>query len=105
MPRRLSATTSGCRPHSGSPPSEVEEAAPGDRVNVFLPTTPNPTSGFLIFVPREQVRMLKMSVEDGIKMVVSGGIVTPEAPSDEASSLPVPAEDDQEPRRAGAPGD
>lgn len=52
----------------------------GDWVNVFVPTTPNPTSGYLMFVPREQVRPLAMSVEDGLKMVVSGGLVGPENP-------------------------
>ena len=102
---------------TGDSAAAVTEAAPGDRVNVFLPTTPNPTSGFLIFVPREQIRMLRMSVEDGIKMVVSGGIVTPEGPEEEAvaASAPVEApeeapeeaavENGEEPRRAGAPGD
>ncbi len=49
-------------------------------VNVFLPTTPNPTSGFLLFLRHDQVRSLVMTVEQGIKMVVSGGIVTPPAP-------------------------
>ncbi len=90
---------------TGDSAAAVTEAAPGDRVNVFLPTTPNPTSGFLIFVPREQIRMLRMSVEDGIKMVVSGGIVTPEVPAEEGTAAPVPAEEGEEPRRAGAPGD
>ena len=46
-------------------------------VNVFIPTTPNPTSGLLIFVPKEDITPLTMSVEEGIKLVVSGGIVTP----------------------------
>ena len=46
-------------------------------INVFVPTTPNPTSGFLILVPREQLIPLKMSVADGMKMVISGGAVTP----------------------------
>lgn len=50
----------------------------GDWVNVFVPTTPNPTSGYLMFVPRDQVRPLSMSVEEGLKMVVSGGLVGPE---------------------------
>lgn len=44
---------------------------------MFLPTTPNPTSGFLLFLPKEDVIPLTMKVEDAIKMVVSGGIVTP----------------------------
>jgi len=42
-----------------------------------VPTTPNPTSGFLLFVPRTDIIALSMSVEDALKMVVSGGIVTP----------------------------
>ncbi len=46
-------------------------------VNIFLPTTPNPTSGMLVMVPKDQVIPLSMSVEDGIKLIVSGGIVTP----------------------------
>ncbi|TQV79404.1 DUF502 domain-containing protein [Denitrobaculum tricleocarpae] len=55
----------------------ITEAGPKDAVNIFLPTTPNPTSGFLLFVPREETRKLSMTIEEGIKMVVSGGIVTP----------------------------
>jgi uncharacterized membrane protein len=46
-------------------------------VNVFVPTTPNPTSGFLVLVPREQIVELEMSVADGMKMVISGGAVVP----------------------------
>lgn len=56
---------------------EVQNMTADTLVNVFLPTTPNPTSGFLLFVPKSEVYILDMSVEDGIKMVVSGGIVTP----------------------------
>lgn len=47
-------------------------------VNVFLPTTPNPTSGFLLFVPKRDVMPLDMSIEDAAKMVISAGMVTPE---------------------------
>ncbi|MHC0052884.1 DUF502 domain-containing protein [Actibacterium sp. D379-3] len=46
-------------------------------ISVFLPTTPNPTSGFLLFVPREKVIMLDMSVEDAAKLVISAGLVYP----------------------------
>ncbi len=49
-----------------------------DMVNVFIPTTPNPTSGFLIIVPRKDVLELQMSTEDAVKMIVSGGMITPE---------------------------
>ena len=46
-------------------------------VSVFLPTTPNPTSGFLLFVPRADVVMLDMSVEDAAKLIISAGLVIP----------------------------
>jgi uncharacterized membrane protein len=46
-------------------------------VNVFLPTTPNPTSGYMLVVPADEVVPLDMSVEEGIKMVVSAGVVSP----------------------------
>jgi len=49
-----------------------------DLVNVFVPTTPNPTSGFLLFLPRTDLQLLDMSVEDGLKLVISGGIVAPQ---------------------------
>lgn len=58
---------------------EVGNALIGSHVNVFLPTTPNPTSGFLLFVPKDDVVFLSMPVEDAIKMVISAGIVTPDA--------------------------
>lgn len=62
---------------SGVSKGEVQRLTKDDCINVFLPTTPNPTSGFLLFVPKDDVIPLEMSVEDGLKMVISGGIVTP----------------------------
>jgi len=44
-------------------------------VNVFLPTTPNPTSGYMLLVPRDQAVMLPLTIEDGIKLIISGGSV------------------------------
>lgn len=49
-----------------------------DLISVFLPTTPNPTSGFLLFVPKADVLELNMSVEDAAKLVISAGLVYPE---------------------------
>ena len=46
-------------------------------LGVFVPSTPNPTSGFLIYVPEDRVKHLSMSVEDGAKLIVSGGVVIP----------------------------
>jgi len=57
---------------------EVRRRAPEESVNVFMPTTPNPTSGFLLFIPAREVRELSMTPEEGAKMIVSGGIITPE---------------------------
>ncbi|MBS4773617.1 MAG: DUF502 domain-containing protein [Proteobacteria bacterium] len=56
---------------------EVKENLPGEMIGVFIPTTPNPTSGFLIFVPKEDVIELSMSVEEGLKYVVTGGLTEP----------------------------
>ena len=57
---------------------EIGKKIDGDVLNVFVPTTPNPTSGFLVFVKESEVIKLKMSVEDGLKLVISCGIVSPE---------------------------
>jgi len=50
---------------------------PGSNVNVFIPTTPNPTSGFLLFCPVKDIIYLDMTNEEAVKLVVSGGIVSP----------------------------
>ena len=62
---------------TGRTKGEVQSLTKNETVNVFLPTTPNPTSGFLLFIPRKDLTYMKMSVEEGIKMIVSGGIITP----------------------------
>ena len=62
---------------TGQTEGEVQNLTEDDVVNVFLPTTPNPTSGYLLFLPRRELVVLDMTVEEGIKMVISGGIVTP----------------------------
>ena len=62
---------------SGITEGEVQSLTDDEVLNVFVPTTPNPTSGFLLFVPRADVVLLSMTVEEGIKMVISGGIVVP----------------------------
>ena len=73
---------------TGTTKGEVQEktaAVDQEVINVFVPTTPNPTSGFLLFVPAQDIIRLKMPIEDGLKLVVSGGIVTPPV---EATALP-----------------
>jgi len=56
---------------------EVQNLMKEELVNIYVPTTPNPTSGFLLFVPKEDVIFLNMTVEEAFKMVVSTGIVEP----------------------------
>ena len=65
---------------TGSTRGEVQNMSSENLINVFVPTTPNPTSGFLLFFSREHAITLDMSVEEAVKMVVSGGIVTPDDP-------------------------
>ena len=59
---------------------EVAEKVEGDDdvLSCFLPTTPNPTSGFLLFVPRKELKILDMGTEDAAKMIISAGLVAPE---------------------------
>lgn len=64
---------------TGTSKGEVQDKTAEKVVNVFLPTTPNPTSGFLLLVPEKELITLDMSVEDGIKMIISGGVITPPA--------------------------
>jgi len=57
---------------------EVQASTDDDVVAVFMPTTPNPTSGFLLFVPRRDLIVLDMGVEDAAKMIISAGLVYPD---------------------------
>lgn len=66
-----------------------EIAADEEILSLFVPTTPNPTSGFLLFVPRRDVRILDMGVDDAVKLVISAGLVYPN-PTDPGGA-PVPA--------------
>jgi len=76
---------------TGKTEGEVQAITEEDVINLFVPTTPNPTSGFLIFVPKQDIVKLSMKVEDALKMVVSGGLVTPpdERPQSEREKVHV----------------
>lgn len=65
---------------SGAPPGEMRERLPpaGDYIGVFLPCTPNPTTGFFFYLPRRDVIELGMSVDDGAKLVMSAGVIQPD---------------------------
>lgn len=76
---------------STSTKGEIDRKIPRDEplVSVFLPTTPNPTSGFLLFVPKEDVIILDMSVEDAAKLVISAGLVYPNEKSANPEDVPL----------------
>ena len=63
---------------TGDGAQEIKDRTGRDVVNIFIPTTPNPTSGFFLMVPRDEVIELAMSVDDGLKMLISVGVVMPE---------------------------
>jgi len=69
---------------------EIEKKSGRDVVCVFVPTTPNPTSGLILMVPQEDVIELDMSVEDGLKMIISLGVVVPVERLDEIQRKDLP---------------
>ncbi|HYM91309.1 MAG TPA: hypothetical protein VEW91_06715, partial [bacterium] len=56
---------------------ELTARTGGPVLNVFVPATPNPMSGYLVMLPERDIQFLPMSVQDGLKLVISGGIATP----------------------------
>jgi len=62
---------------------EVQAKTSSEVISVFIPTTPNPTSGFIIMVPKDDVIELDMAVEDGLKMIISLGVAVPPWQKDE----------------------
>lgn len=74
---------------TGKPGGEVAAHLPGDFVSVYVPTTPNPTSGFFLMMPRADVIELGMSVDEALKYVISMGVVAPG--TNPPPPLPAPA--------------
>lgn len=62
---------------TGTPDASVAEYLPGEHISVYVPTTPNPTSGFFLMLPRSRVRELDMSVDEALKYIISMGVVAP----------------------------
>ena len=73
---------------TGKPGAEVAAHLDGEHVSLYVPTTPNPTSGFFLIMPRSQVRPLKMSVDQALKYIISMGVVVPPPP---APPAPLPS--------------
>lgn len=57
--------------------SSIHNTVNKDLINIFIPTTPNPTSGMLVMIPKDETIPLNISVEDGLKFIISGGIISP----------------------------
>lgn len=74
---------------------EVQGRTGEDVVCTFVPTTPNPTSGFIIIVPRKDVIVLDMDVDEALKMVISLGVVIPTWRNDQIGELPLVMPEDQ----------
>ncbi len=68
----------------GPAKGEIRAQFDEDMLTVFMPSTPNPMAGYLSFMPKKSVHVLDMSIEDGIKMIVSAGIVSPDFAPDAA---------------------
>ncbi len=75
---------------TGETRGEIQNITQKDLQNVFVPTTPNPTSGFMLIVPDEDVIPLTMSVEDAFKIIISGGIMNPGENDETNRHLPRP---------------
>jgi uncharacterized membrane protein len=56
---------------------EIQRQTKRELLSIFLPTSPNPTSGYLLFIPKEKVQPLQMTIEEAVKLVISGGSVLP----------------------------
>ncbi len=67
---------------TGAPGGEVKNHLAGDYISVYVPTTPNPTSGFFLMLPRAESIELDMSVDEALKYIVSMGVVAPEMAAD-----------------------
>lgn len=67
-------------------PLRLSKEVGDDLVTVFVPTTPNPTTGFFLAVPRDEVIYLDMTLEEGLKMIMSSGIIVPEKDDESASN-------------------
>jgi uncharacterized membrane protein len=76
---------------TGSSKGEIQGKTREETLNIFVPTTPNPTSGMLILAPLHEVTELEMTVEEGMKVIISGGLFSPGDPS--PILLPEPPED------------
>ncbi|HAV12853.1 MAG TPA: hypothetical protein DCX06_05065 [Opitutae bacterium] len=77
---------------TGAAKGETQKITEENVLNIFVPTTPNPTSGFLLMLPESDVTRLKMSIADGMKVIISGGAVVPDPQNGRAVQIENPVE-------------
>jgi uncharacterized membrane protein len=75
---------------TGTPADTVLDHLPGEHVSVYVPTTPNPTGGYFVMVPKHAVRELDMSVDDALKYIISMGVVSPRRRRTATKPAPAP---------------
>jgi uncharacterized membrane protein len=83
---------------------EVQQKTPSPVANVFVPTTPNPTSGFLLMIPEDDIIYLQMPIGEGMKLIISGGAVVPTYPPPEGEqTMPLPVQNPPSPQSSRRP--
>jgi uncharacterized membrane protein len=75
---------------TGTPADTVLDHLPGEHISVYVPTTPNPTGGYFVMVPKHAVRELDMSVDDALKYIISMGVVSPRRRRTATKPAPAP---------------
>jgi uncharacterized membrane protein len=76
---------------TGTPAGAVADQLQGEFISVYVPTTPNPTGGYFVLMPKESVRELDMSVDDALKYIISMGVVSPHRRSRPPAARPAAA--------------
>jgi uncharacterized membrane protein len=76
---------------TGTPGGEVARHLKGDHVSIYVPTTPNPTSGYFVMVPRDSVVELDMTVDEALKYIISMGVAVPDGSGRKSDSVAPPA--------------
>jgi uncharacterized membrane protein len=76
---------------TGTPGGDVANHLKGDYVSIYVPTTPNPTGGYFVMVPREAVIELDMTVDEALKYIISMGVVVPNGNSRKSDPIAPPA--------------
>jgi len=89
---------------TGDTPKDFQKVVGRDLINIYVPTTPNPTSGFYIMVPPSDIKRLDVPVEVGLKMILSAGVVNPLDDPIEAEKIAAEIEQDQKNQKKAARG-